>query len=985
MSDRIEAEILDVFGEEVDAAVDTPLVVIEGPKGDPGKDGVSPTVSTAATTGGTKVTITDAKGSHEFVVKDGAKGADGSNGKDGTNGKDGADGKPGAAGADGITPHIGSNGNWYLGDTDTGVSAGGGTADAVQYTAQTLTDPQKLQARKNIDALGSLAPNIQHYMVITPPDQDAGIGVSLSATGTGGDFTLDISDANEGQPTKLVGVKTPTDADTNAAATVGYVKAKVASGGITPTIGDNGNWYIGPTDTGKPSRGEKGEKGDTGTTGPRGEAGPAGAPGRDGAGMDITGATIGQIAKITAVDASGVPTAWSPADMPSGGSPDAVLYTPQTLTDEQKKQARENVAAMRGGYANQMYNASDHGLDIYSVAGSGALCNVIADIGNDSSGEPIPSPALMVCAKADRGWISAFLIASNGRVYYSSLNLTDEDAPAWTKESSQIMLNNGGALEQQTMASAPTSDMQIATKKYVDDALDGKAGTAVATVSANGLMSKDDKTKLDGITGQVTADKVYNPDHATDLVQYAAFQIASQQIISQIPTVLPSPNALTVTCGSNSVTYDGSADKTIDIPSVEKIVTETTQVLPAYTNLIPISTDASGAVLNGVGYEAGALHSDGSVASASSFTSGFIPVKKGDVVRIKDPSTASFSLDNAVALYKADKAVSAGIGKYIRGMQSSAAYGGLTIDGDVLTWDTSSINYYAWQDFKYLRVTTSSADSIVTVNEEIKESTQTVMRLRPTVKVSKDNLDFAVNELMLAGRKIVVFGDSLIGMTRDQTSVTAYAAEYTGAKVYNVGFGGCRMAKHPTNGYAAFSMWALADAVSTGNYSTQEAQAPSGSDYFASQLDVLKSIDFASVDAVVIHYGTNDFAANVPLDDVANLLSTDTVCGALRYSIKKLLTAFPKIKIFISLPLYRTWGGVGAETYKNTLEKTLPEYDYAMKTVAEEHNLPTIDGYKRLGVNAVNASAYLSDGTHLNDFGRRQFGELIGGHLICGA
>lgn len=208
MSDRIEAEILDVFGEEVAAEVGTPFVVIEGSKGDPGKDGhspvvtatksgktttisvdgaaiatvedgadgaqgkdgadgsngkdgVSPTVSTAATTGGTKVTITDAKGSHEFVVKDGAKGADGSNGKDGTNGKDGADGKPGAAGADGITPHIGGNGNWYLGDTDTGVSAGGGTADAVLYTAQTLTDPQQLQARKNIGALPSEEPIIK--------------------------------------------------------------------------------------------------------------------------------------------------------------------------------------------------------------------------------------------------------------------------------------------------------------------------------------------------------------------------------------------------------------------------------------------------------------------------------------------------------------------------------------------------------------------------------------------------------------------------------------------------------------------------------------------------------------------------------------------------------------------------------------------------------------------------------------------------------
>ena len=32
--------------------------------------------------------------------------------------------------------------------------------------------------------------------------------------------------------------------------------------GITPHIGENGNWYLGTTDTGKPSRGEKGDKGD---------------------------------------------------------------------------------------------------------------------------------------------------------------------------------------------------------------------------------------------------------------------------------------------------------------------------------------------------------------------------------------------------------------------------------------------------------------------------------------------------------------------------------------------------------------------------------------------------------------------------------------------------------------------------------------------------------------------------------------------------
>lgn len=61
---------------------------------------------------------------------------------------------------------------------------------------------------------------------------------------------------------------------------------KDGTNGITPTIGTNGNWYIGSTDTGKPSRGATGAKGDTGATGPagqRGQQGPAGTPGKDGA------------------------------------------------------------------------------------------------------------------------------------------------------------------------------------------------------------------------------------------------------------------------------------------------------------------------------------------------------------------------------------------------------------------------------------------------------------------------------------------------------------------------------------------------------------------------------------------------------------------------------------------------------------------------------------------------------------------------------
>lgn len=412
------------------------------------------------------------------------------------------------------------------------------------------------------------------------------------------------------------------------------------------------------------------------------------------------------------------------------------------------------------------------------------------------------------------------------------------------------------------------------------------------------------------------------------------------------------------------------------------LVTETTQVLPAYTNQIPLSTDASGAVLNGVGYQSGTLNMSGAVATGTSFVSGFIRVKKGDVIRVKDPSSASFSTGLVFAMYKADRATGNNIGRYINTMQTSSAYGAVSISGNVLTWDTSSIGYYFWNDFAYLRVTTNSADSIVTINQEIAVTTQNVMTLKPAVKVGQENLNFAIGMPLLSGRKVVVFGDSIIGMTRDQTSVPAYAAAYTGAEVYNVGFGGCRMAVHPTSGYAAFSMFALADAVASGSYTTQDAQASSGSDYFPAQLALLKTINFSSVDMIVIHYGTNDFAANVTIDNASDDDDTATLCGALRYSLRKLMTAFPKIRIFVSVPIYRKWGSTGAETYTNSSGKKLRDFCEALAGVAAEFNCPLIDGYKALGVNTINDSAFSSDGTHLNDHGRKAFGELIGGRLI---
>lgn len=76
----------------------------------------------------------DGKDNPAAVNIKGPKGDPGDKGDKGDPGKDGADGSTGAAGADGVTPHIGENGNWFIGSTDTGKpSRGGSTAEDISY------------------------------------------------------------------------------------------------------------------------------------------------------------------------------------------------------------------------------------------------------------------------------------------------------------------------------------------------------------------------------------------------------------------------------------------------------------------------------------------------------------------------------------------------------------------------------------------------------------------------------------------------------------------------------------------------------------------------------------------------------------------------------------------------------------------------------------------------------------------------------------
>ena len=112
---------------------------------------------------------------------------------------------------------------------------------------------------------------VEDYLKANPPGTGAdGKGGITPTIGKNGNWYLGSTDT--GKPSRGA------DGTPGATGAPGKDGAPGADGkdGITPTIGKNGNWYLGSTDTGKPSRGA------AGTPGAAGASGKDGSPGADG-------------------------------------------------------------------------------------------------------------------------------------------------------------------------------------------------------------------------------------------------------------------------------------------------------------------------------------------------------------------------------------------------------------------------------------------------------------------------------------------------------------------------------------------------------------------------------------------------------------------------------------------------------------------------------------------------------------------------------
>lgn len=244
----------------------------------------------------------------------------------------------------------------------------------------------------------------------------------------------------------------------------------------------------------------------------------------------------------------------------------------------------------------------------------------------------------------------------------------------------------------------------------------------------------------------------------------------------------------------------------------------------------------------------------------------------------------------------------------------------------------------------------------------------------------------------LQGKQVVVFGDSIMGNTRDITSTPANIAKACGATVHNFGFGGCRMSVHAA-GWDNCSMYRLADNIYADDFSALVTAINTGwsgmPGYFKNTVAWLAALDFDTVDAIVISYGTNDYREETStLDNHSDKFDTSTVCGALRYSIKKIQESHPKIQILVTCPIFRMFLDSNNDVIDDSDTKdwgsgTLIDYEQAYRQACAEMKVQYLDLYDTAGLSLYTRSYYYpaDDGTHPNDKGRERLGTLIGNKL----
>lgn len=238
---------------------------------------------------------------------------------------------------------------------------------------------------------------------------------------------------------------------------------------------------------------------------------------------------------------------------------------------------------------------------------------------------------------------------------------------------------------------------------------------------------------------------------------------------------------------------------------------------------------------------------------------------------------------------------------------------------------------------------------------------------------------------------LVCLGNSPFADDRASTdNLSTLIGEQLNANVYNLSIPNTYASSYnetfrPDYPYDAFSLYWLAAAFCVDNMSIYDlafdnmATVPS---VITEVLDTIQSIDFNTVDAILIMYDGSDYLASRTLNNPENSSDIQTFYGALNAGIQLIQTVYPNIPIYLASPAYAYSPDENGEYQNSNVfqygEGYLFDYVHLASNIAYFNQVTFIDTYHITEVN----KDYFSDYIHLSKEGRIAVAEHIANVIL---
>lgn len=727
--------------------------------------------------------------------------------------------------------------------------------------------------------------------------------------------------------------------------------------GITPTIGANGNWYLGDEDTGKPSRGE---------TGPQG---PAGAPGKDGApGADGTTFT-------PSVSAAG-DLSWTNDGGKANPAP-VNLKGPQGDTGPTGPQGETGPQGPTGATGPQgPQGPAGDNANVTKDAVVGALG--FTPIGADDV--PVKSVNGQT-GETKTNW------------YF---NVTGSVAsPTTTQTVAQIVAA-------QTAGFAPIC-------KAVLSEFNELPATLPALVVSSMICVFGGIGTINGITSYLAV-----MINAAGTLNVTTGDVASK---NDIPAELKNPYSLNIKIGDTTTSYDGSEAKTVEIPEGGPTDAQVSSAVNTWLTEHPEATTTvqDGAVtVKKLGYGKHIYGSKpyfcGAVGTSAQVYGSIgvvVPCKAGDTIytNITVPTNASWNVPKILTAFPENQ----------YGDIASITLENLAVNNDTKQYaigadKTTAKALYIPQNFNAIPAANNGSveDALAWINKTMGTDGRWCAQNVPfedydawyqTAQAELFDIDESCNKLMyaslyqavskLVGAKVAVLGDSLTEQSACSFITSAYNDRWMENVLRDTALTGDDGKTYKGSGWFALIArkykikWWCAGHGAQWWYSTTER--PNGATAM-----VRKLIDGTDeFDYIVLEYGTNDILSGYThigtAEDEASETAT-TSCGAIKWCIEQLQTRFPEASIVVILPNIRS-GANGEspamqQTYLDTVVPILKKYGVRRVNMAEDSgivkSMMSTDGvHLRWTVVSNNVTHYTNDTPAVRKFSKCLEAELL--------